>query len=89
MNTLAYLDRSRLLPFPLNHHAHQFMLGLVGQRVVFHVARTHVLMQQVVELVNIRPGLISLDSNDESCIWFHPSLPKSQLTFSVSCVRWC
>lgn len=69
------LDRGRLLPFPLNHHGHQVVFGTVGYRIVFRVARTHVLMQQVVELVNISPGLISLDSNDESHIWFHTFSP--------------
>ena len=69
------LDRSRLFPIPFNHHGHQVVLGAVGHRVVFRVARTDVLMQQVVEVVNISPGLISLHGNDESPIWFHAISP--------------
>jgi hypothetical protein len=45
----------------------------------FSRSMQHVLMQQVVELVDISPGLASLHSDDQSSIWLHAFPPKLRI----------
>ncbi len=53
------------------HHGDELVSGVVSQLTVSHMARTDVLVQQVVELVNLCAGLDPVHGDNQSCIWFH------------------